>query len=210
MDTSQNTAGRVVGYARVSSEDQHLDRQLAALGDLSTSPRTGRPLLYTDTLSGKDTNRPGLEAMLDYVREGDTVRVASFDRLSRDLGDLRRLVKDLTDQGVSVEFLHEHLMFSGDDSPIANLMLNLLGSVAEFERHQIRERARQGIAAAKARGVYKGRLPSLTSEQVEQARTMVASGVSKARVARDLGVSRQTIYSALGGGYTPRPTSKAA
>lgn len=191
--------GRIVGYARVSSEDQNLDRQLEALGNLSKSPRTGEPLLYTDKISGKDTNRPGLDALLDYVREGDVVRVASFDRLSRDLGDLRRLVKALTDQGVSVEFLHERLTFSGDDSPIANLMLNLLGSVAEFERAMIKERARQGIALAKKAGKYKGRVPALKPEQIEQARQQVEAGIPKAEVARRLGVSRQTLYDALAG-----------
>lgn len=193
-------AGRTVGYARVSSEDQSLARQLAALDGLSTSPRTGEPLIFTDQISGKDTERPGLDALLDYVREGDLVRVASFDRLSRDLGDLRRLVKELTEAGISVEFLHEHLTFSGEDSPISNLLLNLLGSVAEFERAQIRERQRQGIDAAHKRGdVYRGRVPALKPEQIKDARQRIAQGVAHTRVARDLGVSRQTLYCALKG-----------
>lgn len=191
--------GRIVGYARVSSEEQNLARQLAALDGLSESPRTGKPLLFTDKISGKDTNRPGLEALLDYVREGDTVRVASFDRLSRDLGDLRRLVKELTDQGVSVEFLHERLTFSGDDSPIANLMLNLLGSVHEFERAVIKQRAKQGIELAKKANKYKGRVPALKAEQIATAKAQVEQGVPKSKVARDLGVSRQTLYDALNG-----------
>jgi DNA invertase Pin-like site-specific DNA recombinase len=189
--------GRIVGYARVSSDDQHLDRQLAALDGLSLSPRTGEPLIFTDKFSGKDTERPGLNALLDYVREGDTMRVADFSRLSRDLGDLRRLVKQFTDSGVTVEFLHERLTFSGDDSPISNLMLNLLGAVHEFERSQIRRRAAEGIALAKTRGAYTGRAAALKPDQITQAQQQVASGVSKSRVASDLGVSRQTLYTAL-------------
>ncbi len=201
--------GRVVGYARVSSDDQNLDRQLAALSGLSVSPRTGEPLIFTDKLSGKDTARPGLEALLDYAREGDTVRVADFSRLSRDLGDLRQLVKQFTDSGVTVEFLHERLTFSGDDSPISNLMLNLLGAVHEFERSQISRRAAEGIALAKARGAYKGRAAKLKPQQLSEARERVAAGVSRARVARDLGISRQTLHTALAGQGTYAEASAA-
>jgi DNA invertase Pin-like site-specific DNA recombinase len=182
-------AGQVVGYVRVSTTDQNEARQVEAL--------TGTERLFVDKLSGKNTERPALAEMLGYVREGDTVRVASLDRLARNLDDLRRLVTDLTAKGVRVEFIKEALVFTGDDSAMARLLLSVMGAFAEFERSLIRERQAEGIAVAKAKGVYKGRKPALSAEQVEHARQRVTQGVPKAVVARDLGVSRQTLYSAL-------------
>jgi DNA invertase Pin-like site-specific DNA recombinase len=182
-------SGQVVGYVRVSSTDQNEARQVEAL--------TGTDRLFVDKLSGKNTERPALTEMLGYVREGDTVRVASLDRLARNLDDLRRLVTDLTAKGVRVEFIKEALTFTGEANPMSKLLLSMLGAVAEFERELIRERQAEGIAIAKAKGVYKGRKPALSPEQVDQARERVTQGIPKAVVARDLGVSRQTLYSAL-------------
>ncbi len=98
--------------------------------------------MFTDKASGKDTRRPELERLLAFVREGDTVVVHSMDRLARNLDDLRRLVQGLTQRGVRIEFLKEHLTFTGEDSPMANLMLSVMGAFAEFERALIRERQR--------------------------------------------------------------------
>jgi DNA invertase Pin-like site-specific DNA recombinase len=183
-------SGQVVGYGRVSSLSQNEARQVEALA--------GCDRLFIDKASGKNANRPELNAALDYVRQGDTLRVPSMDRLARNTVDLLTLVKTLTERGVTVEFIKEHLSFSGDKSDsIGQLMLTILGGIAEFERSLIRERQADGIAIAKANGVYKGRKPALTAEQVTQARERVESGVPKAAVARDLGVSRQTLYSAL-------------
>ena len=182
-------AGQIVGYARVSSASQNEARQLEALSGVERT--------FTDKVSGKNTDRPALTECLAYVREGDTLRVASLDRLARNLDDLRRLVSDLTVKGVRVEFIKEGLTFTGDDGPMSRLLLSLLGAVAEFERELIRERQREGIELAKAAGRYRGRKPSLTPEQVSQARQRVESGVPKAKVARDLGVSRQTLYNVL-------------
>jgi DNA invertase Pin-like site-specific DNA recombinase len=113
-------------------------------------------------LSGKDTARPELEAIIRYVRDGDTIVVHSMDRLARNLDDLRRLVRELTGKGVKVKFLKENLTFTGEDSPMATLLLSVMGGFAEFERALIRERQREGIALANARGVYRGRKPALT------------------------------------------------
>jgi DNA invertase Pin-like site-specific DNA recombinase len=181
--------GQVVAYVRCSAIDQNEARQLEVL--------EGCDKTFIDKLSGKDTKRPKLEEMLDYVRDGDTVRVASLDRLARNLDDLRRLVGTLTDSGVRVEFLKEGLTFTGEDSAMSKLLLSVMGAFAEFERSLIRERQAEGIALAKARGVYKGRRPALSYEQIASARVRVESGVPKAAVARELGVSRQTLYSAL-------------
>ena len=183
-------AGQVVGYGRVSSTSQNEARQVETLA--------GCDRLFVDKASGKDTGRPELTAALKYVREGDTLRVPSMDRLARNTVDLLTLVKGLTERGVTVEFTKEHLTFSGDNADsIGQLMLTILGGIAEFERSLIRERQAEGIAVAKAKGVYKGRKPALTGEQVEQARQRISQGVPKAVVARDLGVSRQTLYTAL-------------
>ena len=125
--------GQRIGYVRVSSFDQNPERQLEQV-------EVGK--LFTDKASGKDTQRPQLEAMLGFVREGDTVVVHSMDRLARNLDDLRRLVQKLTQRGVRIEFLKEGLVFTGDDSPMANLMLSVMGAFAEFERALIREQQR--------------------------------------------------------------------
>jgi DNA invertase Pin-like site-specific DNA recombinase len=120
--------------------------------------------VFTDRASGKDTARPELDALIGFVREGDTVRVHSMDRLARNLEDLRRIVRTLTTKGVRVEFRKEALTFTGEDSPMATLMLSVMGAFAEFERALILERQREGIAAAKARGAYKGRKHALTPD----------------------------------------------
>jgi DNA invertase Pin-like site-specific DNA recombinase len=117
--------------------------------------------------------------------------------LARNLGDLRSLVESLTKRGVAVEFLKERLTFTGEDSPMANLLLNLLGSVAEFERALIRERQREGIAIGKRNGIYKGRKAKLTHDAVAELRQRIASGETKAAVARSLKISRETLYSYL-------------
>lgn len=181
--------GQVVGYVRVSSAEQNEARQLEVL--------EGVDKFFIDKISGKSAERPKLTEMLEWVRDGDTVRVASLDRFARNLDDLRRLVGELTAEGVRVEFIKEGLAFTGDDSAMSKLLLSVMGAFAEFERSLIRERQAEGIALAKARGVYKGRARSLTSEQVEAARERIAGGVPKAVVARELGVSRQTIYNLL-------------
>lgn len=186
------TKGQVVGYGRVSSAAQNEARQVEALA--------GCDRLFIDKASGKNTaDRPELAAALNYVREGDTLRVPSMDRFARNLDDLRRLVADLTAKGVRVEFVKEALAFTGEANAMNTLLLSMLGAVAEFERSLIRERQAEGIALAKARGVYKGRKPSLSPEQVADARQRVAQGVPKAAIARDLGVTRQTLYTALSG-----------
>jgi DNA invertase Pin-like site-specific DNA recombinase len=182
--------GQIVGYVRVSSIDQNEARQVGAL--------EGADRLFVDKMTGKSAQRPALAELLAFVREGDTVRVTSLDRLARNLDDLRRLVSDLTAKGVRVEFIKEGLTFTGDDSAMSRLLLSVMGAFAEFERSLIRERQAEGIAIAKANGVYKGRKRALTPEQVAVARERVSGGVPKAAVARDLGVSRQTLYAALG------------
>jgi DNA invertase Pin-like site-specific DNA recombinase len=188
MMTAPKRHDKRVGYIRVSSVEQNTDRQLE-----------GQEIdkVFTDRASGKDTKRPQLQAALDYIREGDELVVHSMDRLARNLDDLRRVVLDLTKKGVHVRFVKENLTFSGEDSPMSNLLLSLLGAVAEFERSMIRERQREGIALAKKKGVYKGRKPSLTEEQVREIRARLGAGERKTTLAQEFKVSRQTLYTAI-------------
>jgi DNA invertase Pin-like site-specific DNA recombinase len=180
--------GQRVGYLRCSGVDQNTARQL----DGVQLDRT-----FTDLASGKDTQRPQLQALMEFVREGDTVVVHSMDRLARNLVDLRNLVRALTQRGVQVEFVKEKTVFVGDDSPVSLLMLSLLGAFSEFERSILLERQREGIALAKKRGAYKGRKPSLTAEMATQLRQRVAAGEKKAVLAREFNISRETLYAYL-------------
>ena len=177
-----------IGYVRVSSFDQNPDRQLE---------QAQVDKVFTDKASGKDTQRPELDALLAFVREGDTVVVHSMDRLARNLDDLRHLVQKLTKRGVHIEFVKECLTFTGEDSPMANLMLSVMGAFAEFERALIRERQCEGIALAKQRGAYRGRKKALSSERASELRRRADAGDQKAKLAREFGVSRETLYQYL-------------
>lgn len=180
--------GQRVGYVRVSSEGQNTSRQLL---DVHVD-RT-----FEEKVSGKDTNRPQLEAMLAYVREGDEILVHSMDRLARNLVDLRRLVQQITQKGVKLTFAKEGMTFTGEDSPMSTLLLSMLGAFAEFERSLILERQREGIALAKQEGKYKGRKPSLSSSQAEQLCQRALAGEQKAKLAREFSISRETLYAYL-------------
>ena len=181
-------SGQRIGYVRVSSLDQNPDRQLENV-------QVDR--VFTDYASGKDTARPQLYALLRFARDGDTVVVHSMDRLARNLDDLRRIVRSLTERGIRVEFVKEGLTFTGEDAPMATLLLSVMGAFAEFERALIRERQREGVALAKQRGVYRGRKKALSEEAVGELRRRIALGERKAQVARDLGISRETVYQYL-------------
>ncbi len=188
MMTGKHVPGQRVGYIRVSTLDQNVDRQLEGV-DIDRS--------FTDRVSGKDTNRPELTALIAFVRQGDTVVVHSMDRLARNLDDLRRTVQALTAKGVRIEFVKEGLTFTGEDSPMATLMLSVMGAFAEFERALLRERQREGITLAKQRGAYRGRKKALSAEQVAELKRRVAAGGPKAQVARDFGITRETVYQYL-------------
>lgn len=180
--------GQKIGYTRVSGEDQNLDRQLE-----------GHQLdrVFQDKVSGKSLDRPALKEMLRFVRDGDHLYVHSMDRLARNLMDLRQMVKDLTSRGVKISFVKEGLTFTGDDDAMSVLLLSVMGAVAEFERAVLRDRQAEGIRIARAKGVYKGRTAALTAEQIAQAQNLVASGIPKAKVARNLSICRETLYKYL-------------
>ncbi len=179
-----------VGYRRVSSTDQRLDRQ-----DLSTVDR-----MFEDQASGRDRHRPGLDACVAYLREGDTLRCHSADRLARSLTDLIALVDDLSGRGVRVEFVKEGMVFDADSTdPYARCLMQVMGSFAELERNLIRARQAEGIALAKQRGAYKGRQPVLAPAEVRVARQRHRDGVTLARLVHDFGVAKSTMQAALAG-----------
>ncbi len=184
-------AGQLVGYLRVSSLDQ---KELRQLDGFTLDKR------FVDKASGKDLHRPQLEQLTGYVREGDTVICHSMDRLARNLDDLRKVVLGFTDRGVHVRFEKENLTFTGEDSPMSHLLLNVMGAFAQFERDLIRERQREGIALAKLReGAYVGRKHCLNPSQAKDLRRRVAAGESKTALAGELGISRQTLYRYVAG-----------
>ena len=183
---------QTVGYVRVSSHDQNLARQLEAIGDVDR--------VFSDKVSGGTRDsREALAECIKYVRQGDTVRVASMDRLARSLRDMRDIVDEIVAKGATVQFVKEGQTYSSDsDDALSQLMLHLLAAFAEFERALIRERQAEGIRIAKAAGKYRGRGKKLTPEQIHEVHSYIAAGVPKAELARRYGVNRATIYRALG------------
>ena len=178
-------AGKNVGCIRVSTADQNTDRQLEGL-ELDK--------VFTDRCSGGSIDRPALTEMLEWVREEDVVHVHSMDRLARTPQDLRELVDTINRKSASVKFIKEGLDFSGESSPMSELLLNLLGADAQFELSLMRERQREGIESAKKRGTYKGRSRALTMASAEDLKSRRQTGESVSSLARKFGVSRQTVY----------------
>jgi len=177
--------GKRIGYIRVSTTDQNPDRQLENI-DLDKK--------FIEYATGSTIKRPQLEIMMDYAREDDIIIVHSMDRLARNVKDLRRLIDDLTSKGVRVYFIKENLTFSFVNSPMDNLMLMLIGSIAEFELSLIKERQMEGIAYAKKSGKYKGRKSKFTKENIEKIKIALQTRKSKTKIAQELGLSRFTLY----------------
>ena len=179
--------GQNIGYVRVSSLGQNTERQLM---DIELDK------IFEDRVSGKNTDRPELTRCLSHLREHDVLHVHSIDRLARNLKDLQSIVEKLTSRGVTVNFHKEHLIFeSNNTSPMHTLMFQMLGAFAEFERTLTRERQREGIEAAKARGQKLGAPAKLSSEQVKELRLAVNEpGADKSVIAKRFGVSRPTLY----------------
>ena len=179
-----------IGYARVSSKEQHLDRQLAALKDVDK--------LFTDKLSGANTNRPELQKMLAYIREGDIIMVTELDRLGRNNHDLTKIMNSIQNKGATLDVLNLPSMTGIADPNLRQLMTNLIIELykyqAESERKRIIERQQQGIALAKQQGKYHGRKPQYTEEdpRLLHAFKLYQAGMSDVDVARNTGIKRTT------------------
>lgn len=176
----------IVGYARVSTSDQNLDVQLTEL------EAYGCKRIFTDKATGTNTARAGLADMLEFVRDGDTLVVVRLDRFARSLSDLYAMLERLTRQGVAFHCLRQSIDTS---TSTGKLTLAILGAVAEFENDLRRERQREGIARAKERGVYKGRKRTVDTREVLR---MHDEGAKPTAIANALGISRTSVYRALG------------
>ena len=187
--------GQDIGYIRVSTIDQNTARQL-----------DGEKLdrIFEEKASGKDAKRPILKECLEYLRAGDTLHVHSIDRLARNLQDLLAIVKQLKKKNVTIRFHNERLEFTGksDDNKgdaFQELQLHIIAAVAQFERNLILERQREGIQIAKREGRYKnvGRKACLSDDDISTIRQRINNGEKIAHLAREFGISRQTIYARI-------------
>lgn len=177
-----------LGYKRVSSIDQSTERQLENI-------KLDR--VFEDKLSGKDRNRPQLDALLSMIREGDVLHIHSMDRLARNTRDLLNLVSEITEKGCKVIFHTEHLTFEPNkNDPYQQLMMTMLGAVAQLERSLILQRQKEGIAIAKSKGKYKGGKNKLSPEQVAELKEL-AKEKSITALAKQFGITRPTCYSYL-------------
>ncbi len=173
---------KAIGYVRVSTVEQNTARQLDGIQ---------LDKVFEDKCSAKDAKRPQLQAMLEFIREGDTLHVHDISRLARNLEDLLSLVRLLTGKGVEVKFIKENLHFTGDaTNPMQVLMLNMLGAVYQFERSLLLERQREGIKIAKEAGKYKGGKPRVDNEAVLK---LLAEGKSIRKTAELLEIGVSTV-----------------
>ena len=184
----------LIGYARVSTDDQNLALQRDALLAAGVAPER----LYEDRISGARADRPGLEHALKACRPGDVLVVWRLDRLARSLGDLIRIAERLEASGVGLRSLQEHI---DTTSAAGKLFFHVMGALAEFERNLIRERTKAGLEAARRRGRKPGRKPKMGERELEAARTLLRESTLTVReIARQLGVSPATLYRHLPGG----------
>lgn len=189
MTESKNTpTGQNVAYRRVSTGEQNVDRQLDGMAFDAE---------FGDHITGSVKRRPELDKCLKHLRAGDTLHVHSIDRLARDMLHLQELVSGLVGRGVAVKFHKENLTFNGDDDPMSQLLLNVLGSFAQFERQMLIARVREANAARRARGERVGPKPKLTDAQRQEIKRRLDGGESKRSLAAEYGVSRGTIINAM-------------
>jgi DNA invertase Pin-like site-specific DNA recombinase len=179
----------LIGYARVSTEDQNLVGQRSALKEI------GCKRIYEEKVSGVRRGRPELARMLDQLRSGDVVVVSRLDRLARSTRDLLGIAEQLKEAGAGLRSLHEP--WADTTSPGGRMVLTVFAGIAEFERELIQERTRAGRTAAQARGVRFGRPPKLTADRIALARRLVIEGTSVPDASKILNVHRATLYRAL-------------
>jgi len=177
--------GKTLGYIRVSTDEQNPQRQLE-----------GAKLdkVFIEYASGSSTDRYQLKLLQEYVREDDVLIVHSMDRLARNCRNLLALVEFFAEKKVTVQFIKENLVFGCDDSPVSKLILTIMGAVAEFELHIIKERQMEGIKIAQRKGLYKGRQTVLTPERLQLIHDAFKTRKSIERIAEDVGISRETLY----------------
>ncbi len=176
--------GAILGYARVSTSDQDVAGQTMRLTE------AGAIKVFGDVRSGRTMERPGLEALLAYSREGDTLAVVRLDRPGRSLGELLTTVAMLKERGIALLSLEERI---DTNSAAGELVFHVFGAIAHFERRLIAERTKDGIAAARAKGKHPGRRP-LDADKIAAALSLVKAGLSPTAAAKQLGLGRSTVY----------------
>jgi len=181
-------SGKKIGYIRVSTVDQNPERQLQGI---EIDKR------FIEYASGSTTNRPQLQALLDYIREDDCLFVHSMDRLARNTKDLLTMVEDLTSRGIEVHFIKESMVFKSRSDPMSKMLLTIMGAVAEFERALMLERQREGIAIAKKAGRFLGKPSGYTRERVEKIREAMKTRKKMWQIAEEVGISRGCLYAYL-------------
>lgn len=179
-----------ISYIRVSSIDQHTDRQDILMQNYNIHKT------FTEKISGKDTNRPVLQQMLSFAREGDKIYIADFSRISRSVRDMLNLLTLLSERGIGLVSIKENFD-STDDSPTSKLMMHIFSSLAEWERSVILDRQRAGVDAAKLKGVYKGRRPVQIKDFDKHYIRLQQKEISKSQLAVELGIARQTLYNLI-------------
>lgn len=180
-----------LAYVRVSTIEQNEERQLKAIEEKANIDKW-----YIEKVSAKDTNRPKLKELLNYAREGDTIYIKDFSRLARSTKDLLEIIEYLEERGVNLISLNENLDTS---TSIGKLLITMIGAINEFERNNLLERQREGIAIAKDKGVYKGRKPlKIKESKFNDLYEEVEKGyITKTEMAEKLGISRSTLYRRL-------------
>lgn len=178
---------RLFGYARVSTSQQSLEIQLKALKDAGVEEHR----LFTDKATGSHTERSGLEALRHKVEQGDVILVKKLDRLGRDTADMVNLIKEFSNQGVSIRFLDDGISTEG---AMGKMVITILAAVAEAERARILERTNEGRLEAKAKGIQFGRKPSIDSTKVKQ---LHAEGLGATAIAKQMKIGRSTVYKLL-------------
>jgi len=185
MSFEKDLQKMMIGYARVSTQDQNLSLQHEAL------KKAGCQKIYDDQISGTKSNRPGLELALEVLRDGDTLVVWKLDRLGRTVKGLVELVNQLHDRKVNFKSVTDNVDTS---TPSGRFFFHVMASLAQMERELMAERTKAGLSAAKAKGRVGGRKRKMTSSKVEAAKKLLSSGVPPKDVAQNLGISVPTLY----------------
>ncbi|ELV07232.1 DNA-invertase from lambdoid prophage e14 [Wohlfahrtiimonas chitiniclastica SH04] len=178
-----------IGYARISTADQNLDLQLEALKNF------GCIKIFTDVASGAKAERPGLDDALNYLREGDTLVVWKLDRLGRSLSHLLQIIDSLSQRHIHFKSITDSAIDTTTSS--GQLMLTMIAALSEFERNLIRERTKEGLAVAKARGRKGGRRPVITDQKLKKAKQLIDKGLTVREAASAIGVGKSSLYESL-------------
>ena len=174
-----------LGYVRVSTVEQNESRQLETMKKYDVEK------IFSEKVSAKDANRPRLQELLEFAREGDTIYIHDFSRLARSTQDLLCIVDDLNNRGIHLVSSKEQI---DTNTPTGKLLLTVIAAIAQFERENLKERQREGIAIAKKNGVYKGRKPIQIEDFDTHYNRWLTRQVTKTQLAKELGISRQTLY----------------